>query len=195
MLQPKTWADLFDFYYKYVKPLYSAVSAENDLPLEVLFELNASLDHVARHWNPNANIPEHQCVKEAYGHMKRACFDIFKIFLRNAIDDFEKLQKVDTSLIDNGEFNKNLFALISRIKKNATIARENECFDIDQAFNGWLTVWEDCKTFNDNFFLNEHVEWAIAKNRRFSLKAIVISSIISLIVGVIIKTIFSVLGI
>ena len=194
MVQPQSLAELFSFYYQYVKPLYSATSAENDLPLEMLFELNAALDHIARHWNPNTTISEQQCVKEAYGHMKRACFDIFKVFLRNTIDEYKKLQKIDTSLIDNGEFDKNLYNLIGRIKKNATAARENECLDVDQAFDGWLTVMEDCKTFNDKFLLNQHVEWAKAKNRRFSMKAIIISSIVRFGVGCLVRSFFLLLG-
>ena len=47
--KPKKFEELFKFYHEYVKLLYSSVQAGGSLPAEVLFELNAALDHVSRH--------------------------------------------------------------------------------------------------------------------------------------------------
>jgi len=49
-MPPKTFEELFKFYLDYVKPLYSGIQVRNALPYEVLFELNAALDHISRKW-------------------------------------------------------------------------------------------------------------------------------------------------
>ena len=48
---PKSLSELFDFYYDRVKPLYTRALASNDLPVELLFETLAALDHLSRHEN------------------------------------------------------------------------------------------------------------------------------------------------
>ena len=81
MATPKTLAELFDFYFDEVKVLYAAVQAENTLPAEVLFEINAAFDHLARHWRHKEG--EADAVAKTFGHLKRACLDIFKIRARD----------------------------------------------------------------------------------------------------------------
>lgn len=102
MNPPKDFAELFDFYQNQVKVFYSAVQAENTLPLEILFELNAAFDHVSRHYVYGE--PEHEVVLKSYSHLKRACLDVFKITLRETLDMADELAKIDVSLIDNGAY-------------------------------------------------------------------------------------------
>jgi hypothetical protein len=45
---PKNLQELFEFYFDFVKPLYSEIQTRNELPYETLFELNAAFDHVSR---------------------------------------------------------------------------------------------------------------------------------------------------
>ena len=46
---PANFGELFKFYHEYVKALCSSVQIEGSLPQELLFELNAALDHISRH--------------------------------------------------------------------------------------------------------------------------------------------------
>ena len=71
---PTTFADLFKFYHEHVKILYSSVQVENVMPVELLFELNAALDHVSRHWCYGES--EKEAVEKAYSHLKRCCLDV-----------------------------------------------------------------------------------------------------------------------
>jgi len=104
MESPKTFEELFEFYDSYVKILYSSVQTENALPQEVLFEINAAFDHISRYWVLGES--EEQAVSKAYSHLKRSCLDIFKIATKKAIDQYNELRQLDTSVIDNGEFEK-----------------------------------------------------------------------------------------
>ena len=99
--------------------------------------------------------------------------------MRETIDQYKKLEKIDTSLIDNGAFDRNLRELIAKIKKTATEARGNECNDIERAFELWVTVNEDCNIFRKEFYFNQHIGWAKKKTRKYSFKALVISSLVS----------------
>lgn len=76
MRQPKTFVELFEFYQSKVKLFYSAVQAENELPTEILFEINAAFDHVSRYHVYGQS--EEEVVAKAYSHLKRACLDVFK---------------------------------------------------------------------------------------------------------------------
>lgn len=51
--------------------------------MEILFELNAALDHLSRHYTYKES--EAEAVAKAYAHMKRACLDVFKITLRETL--------------------------------------------------------------------------------------------------------------
>src|SRR5690242_4609010 len=100
--KPKTFPDLFKFYHEYVKLLYSSVQTRNALPVETLFELNAALDHISRHWAYNES--EAEVVDKALSHLKRSCLDIFRLKVKEQREQFKELRKVDTSIIDNGDF-------------------------------------------------------------------------------------------
>jgi hypothetical protein len=107
--EPKTIEELFRFYNDYVKVLYALVQTENMLPNETLFEINAALDHLSRKWIYQDS--EAHVVDKAYGHLKRSCLDIFKLQVAEARVQYEELRKLDTSAIDNGEFDKKLHSL------------------------------------------------------------------------------------
>ncbi len=160
--RPKTLADLFVFYHGYVKPLYAEVQTENELPQEVLFELNAALDHLARHWTYQET--EEMVVAKAYSHFKRACLDVFKIRLVKAVDQRNRLFQTDLSAVDNGDFIKELNALFAKIQRGAVEARQTEGMpDNDNkvpAFEMWEAVFLDCIKLEEKFFLHKGVNWA-----------------------------------
>lgn len=168
---PSTIGELFAFYHDYVKVLYSAVQTENALPQEVLFELNAAFDHLSRHWTYGQ--PEDEVVGKCFGHLKRSCLDIFKIAVREARKQYDILQKIDTSAIDNGTYDKKLNALFAEIRKGATEARRLEGdgrMDSDgpiKAFDAWQPVYANCLVLDTEFFHHAAVDWA---NRRWLKK-------------------------
>ena len=162
--EPSNISELFAFYHDYVKVLYSAVQTENALPQEVLFELNAAFDHLSRHWTYGE--PEENVVRKCYGHLKRSCLDIFKISVREARQKFDELRKLDTSDIDNGEYDRKLLALFAEIRSGATDARKlegNGNSDPDgpiKAFDAWQPVYANCLRLETEFYHHAALDWA-----------------------------------
>ena len=189
-MKPQTVQELFQFYHDYVKILYAAIEAENELPQETLFEINAAFDHLSRHWTYKQH--EAYAVDKAYSHLKRSCLDIFKLFLRDAIDKYNQLTTLDTSIIDNGQYDKRMHQLIHQIKKEAKEARRAESYGNEddetvKAFELWAGVYDKCETFNEEFYNNEHLDWARKKTRIYSTKAFILSIIASLIAGILLS--------
>ena len=162
--EPTTFAELFKFYHEYVKLLYSSVQSGGSLPIEVLFELNAALDHISRRWAYDEG--ESNVVKKAYSHLKRSCLDIFKLKVKDANDQFAQLLTLDTSVLDNGEFDRKLVALHHEIKVGATEARRlegqsrNDTEAAIKAFDLWEPVYQNCVQLETEFFLHPKLNWA-----------------------------------
>lgn len=181
--RPSSFDELFTFYHNYVKVLYADVQTENRLPQELLFELNAGLDHIARFWTYKE--PEDVVVRRAFGHFKRACLDVFKLRLKTASDQYTRLTEVEISLIDNGEFEKKLNNLFSEIKTLARAARRKEgrsdTENLIPAFDAWEGVFVKCVQLEEDFFSSKNVAWA----RKTGLKALIRRNICAFCVGVI----------
>lgn len=160
--KPTDLRELYGFYHEFVKPLYSTVQSHNELPVEVLFEIHAALDHISRFYTYHED--EVVVVNKAYGHLKRCCLDIFKIKTREAIDQYNEIKKIDTSCIDNGGFERRLHALAADIREKASEARkiegEPDGGDTVPAFDAWCPVYELCVEMENDFFLNKHLNWA-----------------------------------
>jgi hypothetical protein len=189
-MKPQTFGQLFDFYNRVVKLLYSAVQADNNMPQETLFEINAAFDHLARHWTEGEDEPF--VAEKVYSHLKRGCLDIFKILYRDTIDDYKRLSTIDTSIIDNGRFDADLWSLVSEIKTGARDARRLEGKraeenGIDEAFDRWSKVFENCEKLRENFINNPNVNWARHKTRMYGIKAFVLAIVASVVAGIIIS--------
>lgn len=158
--QPTTFKEVFDFYYQYAKLLYTSVQSSNHLPLQTLFELNAALDHIARHWHYGDD--ESAVVEKAYSHFKRSCLDIFKLKVKETVDQFNELKRVDTSIIDNGKFDQEMRDLIHQIKEGAADARRREGHPDakDGAFDLWAPIYEKCLDFEKRFYRHGSLDWA-----------------------------------
>jgi hypothetical protein len=167
--EPTTLPELFKFYHEYVKLLYASVSSGGILPQETLFELNAALDHISRYWVYKEL--EGEAVKKAYSHLKRSCLDVFKIKVNNANDQFKYLRTIDTSVLDNGEFDRNLIALHHEIRIGATNARrlegesKNDTDGAIRAFELWQPVYEKCIQLETDFVLHPKLNWAKKRAR------------------------------
>ncbi len=119
--RPSDLSDLFCFYYDKFKPLYGEVEAEGNVTNEMLFEVAAAFDHLARLWKFHE--PEKQVVDRACGHLKRGCFDAFKLAVVRVSDMRKRLSVIETSLIDNGNFDREMIEAWHRIREGAKEAR------------------------------------------------------------------------
>jgi len=192
MTPPKNINYLFQFYNDYVKLLYSSIQVNNVLPYEVLFELNAALDHISRKWVYNES--EKVVVEKAFSHLKRCCLDIFKIQVKIATDQFKEIRKIDTSIIDNGQFKNKLIQLYHEIQTGARKARKEEGdrrHDKDgyvKAFDLWEPVYKKAIELQEDYYYNENIEWAkTIENKKFfstNIKTFLISLVASFIAGI-----------
>jgi hypothetical protein len=164
--QPDELRSLVDLYYDKYKPLYSRLQAFNQMPIELVFETAAAWDHLSRHWRFDE--PEAKCVDKASRHLKRAVFDAYKLLLKKAVDDYDDLVRINTSLIDNGQFDVKLRLLMSEIRVESIAARDSEgdtrgSDGWGKAFDLWAGVFQKIERFNSEFYLNPNVEWAKTK--------------------------------
>lgn len=162
--RPTTLGELFTFYHGYVKVLYGLVQNENALPQEMLFEVNAALDHISRIWTYSET--EADAVGKAFSHFKRSCLDVFKILVKVASSQYKELTSLDTSAIDNGEFDRDLHALWREIKVGSTEARSIEGQpdgDRIPAFDKWEEVAANCLRLQEEFFFHPQLAWAKRK--------------------------------
>jgi hypothetical protein len=162
MKTPTTLDELFQFYREKVKTLYSYSQSGNQLPQETLFEINAAWDHLARRFDSENNQTEEYVVEKAYSHLRRSCLDIFKLALKNANDQYRDINKVDLSLVDNGDgvFKKELVSLLGSIRDKAEIARREEGRDFDRAYDTWWEMYIECRRLEKDFYYSHKIQWA-----------------------------------
>ncbi len=171
--RPKTIASLVRLYYDRYKPLYNGMQTFNQMPVELVFEIAAAWDHLSRHWQYSE--PEDSCVDRAASHVKRAVFDAYKLILKQTVDQYNDLMRIDTSLIDNGQFDSRLRALMSEIRADSIAARSGEgntggSDGWDHAFALWGAVHAKMEQFRTDFYLNKNVDWARQKTAEFAWK-------------------------
>jgi len=147
-----------------VKPLYGLIQTDNELPQELLFEINAAWDHLARiSVYRDQNCDERREIEKSFSHLKRSCLDVFKLLVKRASEQHHELLRIDTSVIDNGEFDKNLHQFWRQIQLAATSARQVEGIPHDgpvKSFDQWQEVGRMCLQLQNDFFLHERVPWA-----------------------------------
>ncbi|MGE4351565.1 MAG: hypothetical protein AB7E52_05180 [Bdellovibrionales bacterium] len=175
--------DVFNYYWEYTKPLYCEIEArDNALPVELLFEIHAAFDHLARHTTCGEDLDD--CVNKALSHLKRGCLDAFKLKHRNFKDDVDLFlkNKVDFSYLDNGRFLSSLMKDRRHIDDLVVKARLAESkSDTTDAFKYWTEVSLAIDSFCDRYLKDgEKLIWA--KNKTFALVGK--ESIISFITGV-----------
>ncbi|GHV23604.1 hypothetical protein AGMMS49959_17170 [Planctomycetales bacterium] len=191
--KPKTLKELIDFYYDKFKPLYSAVQQTNSVPMEMLFEINAAFDHLTRRWHYDET--EEKVVNTACAHLKRGCFDVFKILVSQTRKKYDELKQTDLSLVDNGEFLRDLNWLWAEIEKLAIAARMAEGDSRAEtawhnAFDQWEPVKEKCDRLSNDFFLSPKVQWAKDKENETAKRAKRESYFKGVAIGVIASFIF-----
>ncbi len=187
--KPTTFHEVIGFYYDVVKPLYATASTINALPQETLFELNAAFDHLTRHWYYGE--PPEEVIPKVYSHLKRSCLDVFKLHVKRATDQMAELRRFETGVIDNGDFDRGLIELYSRIHDRAQEARVAEGRPVrpgtghDHVFSLWAPVYDDCITLDKKFYRREAVTWAKKRHGRGAWRERIITGVlIGFVVGV-----------
>ena len=170
---PQTFASLVGLYYDRYKLLYSRIQTFNKMPVELVFEVAAAWDHLSRHWRFGEL--ESSCVDKASHHIKRAVFDAYKLLLKQTVDEYDELKRLDTSLIDNGKFDEQLRRLMSEIRADSVAARTSEgdtagADGWNKAFSLWGAVYQKMERFHGNFYLNPNIDWASRKTAEFTGK-------------------------
>ena len=168
---PQTFASLVGLYYDRYKPLYSRIQTFNDMPVELVFEVAAGWDHLSRHWRFEES--ESSCVDKAARHIKRAVFDAYKLLLKQTVDEYDELKRLDTGLIDNGDYDRRLRLLMSEIREDSVMARVSEgdtahANGWNKAFSLWGAVYQKIERFHKDFYLNPNVDWASRKTEEFT---------------------------
>ena len=158
-----TQKDVYQLYEDVVKPLYCEIEAQNNtLPVELLFETYAALDHLKRIYI-NGECEE-ECCKKALSHIKRGALDAFKLKLKYFNSDVKSFMKSGSglSLIDNGQFLVNLTADRAEISKLAKKARSQEGRNKDTtAFDPWYETSLKIDAFRETYLERRvHLIWA-----------------------------------
>jgi len=170
---------VFEFYKDRIKPIYAGVVAEdNTLPVELLFEIHAAFDHIARFFARGE--PESICAEKAYAHLKRSALDAFKLRLKNYHSEYKNLQKYDLQLIDNGKFFAELIVNHREIVRMAKLGRQNEFKqNIDEAFEAWDNVHLLIDKFYSSTMDLEKLEWSRAVSKHYSIKYVLTSNAVT----------------
>ena len=177
--KPETVADLFRVYHKYVKPLYSHIEALMSLPAsdvglaslpeETGFEALSCIDHLSRHYVQEQ--AEEEAVDRAAGHLKRLCFDLFKLIYHEHVRQFAELKQIDTSALEHGEYDRRLVDLHGKIRDEAKQARllEGDAESWGHGFAHWWPVYAKCVKFEKEIYRHDKIPWV--KKRNYVKKA------------------------
>lgn len=180
--------DVFTFYTDKFKPLYSETEArDNIIPVEILFEIHASFDHLKRFYVDKEE--ELSCCRQARGHLKRAVLDMYKLKLKQFNSDFKSFQKnIQPSvlrIVDNGNFYPAMNQDRKEIIKIATEARKNESNkDKENAYANWSEVSVKINRFEENYFNCKGIDWAATVVKKMSFKKILANVVWTIIVGI-----------
>ena len=183
---------LFDFYKEKVKPLYAVIQVDGYLPAEVLFEINAALDHVSRIFTCDQE--EEEAISCAKRHLKRSCLDIFKLTVKTTHDQYDELNRMPGLVyLNNGEFSIQMRKAWEEIREAGIAARlqegKNGYADTDDipAFEKWEKVFILCEEFRRTYYNHSGKDWAnkqaIWDKRKDYLIGGVVGAAISLILS------------
>ena len=164
---PKTLKEFFEFYETFFKPLHNDRLKPSEQCQELLIEIHAAFNHLAGKWLHDEE--EKKCVESASGHLKRATFDIYKLIVKETFLRCKDLHAVDTSIIDQGNFNKNLIKLIAELKASVHVARKAEGnsrlnHNWGEAFVKWNIAYTLCERIDITIENNtRNIKWARRK--------------------------------
>lgn len=191
--------ELYSTYNSVIKPLVAEVEVRKaEFPIELLNELRAFLDHIARCYMEN--VTERQVaeqLKKAESHLIRISMDAYKhliICLHDELAAFQKkTKKIDLTTINNGYFSRDYERMYKEAKKKLKMAKmqENQYISYEQkikyyeeaynAYGSLIELIEENKTA---------VNWAAVK-RKVTTFGSVIFNLAVWIVGIVMGAILT----
>lgn len=170
-------AVLYATYNSSVKLLIADIEARTQkFPVEILNEVRAFTDHIARCYLPGKTEAQQlEEIEKADGHIVRITLDCYKhlnVHLYDAIDEFAKrdMQNVDLSFIDNGSFFIEFRRLRREAKSLSRDARKNESQDKQLSLQLYEQMYNKYNEIEEYIEVNSHkLGWAkmkFFKNRR-----------------------------
>lgn len=193
---PQSEEELFQFYERVVKPLYTEIEArQNCLPIELLFEVFAAFDHLKRFYTDE--LPISEAVGPAFSHLKRGALDAFKLKLKYYNTDYEFFEQNAHlfALIDNGDFTRALQQnrkSIIRLGKQARLEESKK--NISQAFQTWIETSLLIDVFYDQFYGSQKVIWAKTHYIKGLWKERLIAAGLGIIIGLLTAYIVHLIG-
>ncbi len=173
----KRLTELYETYNNSVKLLIADIEARTqEFPIEILNEVRAFTDHIARCYLPGKTNVEHlEELDKAEGHIVRITLDCYKhlnVHLFDAVADFEKrdMRNVDLSFIDNGDFFTTFRKLKREAKNFSRDARKVESKDKQLSLELYEKMYNKYNEIEQYIEDNSHkLGWAkmkFFKNRR-----------------------------
>lgn len=179
---------LFAFYKDTVKPLYGTIQADGHLPVEVLFEIHAAMDHVSRIFTGDQDMET--AVSRAKGHLTRSCLDIFKLSVKEARNQYNELNQMrGLGFLDNGDFAARMRTAWEEIRSASEEARAHDVLDADSSnhegpsFHKWQRVYVLCEEFRRSYYNHPYKDWAgrqaIIRQWKTHLFAVVVGAVVT----------------
>lgn len=153
-----------------IKPLIAEIEAQCEkLPLQLLNEIRAFNDHIARcHYGNSDSAYIDDQIDKAHRHITRITLDCFKalnMILFEQISQYERQTRhIDLTVIDSGQF----FPKYSRLKREAAglvyDAKRHEATDIDSALSLYQDAYNRYREVTSLIAANtESTRWAKVK--------------------------------
>ena len=185
--------DVYRFYNEKVKVIYSEIEAlNNTLPVELLFEIHASFDHLKRFHLKEES--EEESVEKVLSHLKRGALDAYKLRLKYHNNEYNNIinNKSDLKIVDNGNFIIRLLKARKTINNKAKEARLYEGKkNMDEAFEKWVEVSTLINEFEEEYFNPEKIGWAKTQKyfriTRDNILSFVLGGLVS---GILLKVLF-----
>ena len=201
--QEKRIAEILTNYKQKIIPLILSLEvSDSEYPVEIMNEIRGMVNHLATITLSPSGPDVDALIDKMYSHYKRALYDCYKylcISKMDAYDHFCKQYKyLDLSLVDNGDFLKELCALHNEAVELTVKARETEytpTVDMDEVVNGYELAYRHCSALvryiNDNQTKIETLKHKHTSATKLGIAGLVVGIVgtIAGIVGAILATI------
>jgi hypothetical protein len=196
-----------EFYKSYnntLRPLLILVESElEDFPINILNEVRAIHDHVARVYKDGEGINKEEELKLCERHIQRAVLDCFKIIIAikdKGIKRFKKDYKsVNLGDVDSGAFLPEFKQKLKVAKQYVKEAKKSECKGETerektvQLFEKATLKYDEVEEFIENN--DSKLIWSVSNQRKRLWKSVVVSLIVAVIIGITVNLITLAYGI
>lgn len=191
--------ELYNTYNSVIKPLVAEVEVRKaEFPIELLNELRAYLDHIARCYMENVTEEqEAEQLKKAESHVIRISMDAYKHLIVCLYDNLaafqKKTRKIDLTTVNNGYFSRDYERMYKEAKAKLKTAKMQESQFIpyeqkikyyEEAYNAYCSLME---LIENNMTA---VNWAAVKRKVVTFGSVIFNLVVW-IVGIVIGAILT----